>query len=126
MLVSLLTMFSATAFWMLLQGEIQKVESDPSLVINEAVVSQARLVIFATFGVGLLFLGLFFWAKRNPFAASLTALIAYFTTILAGAAIDPTTLAKGWLVKLIVIAVLTKGVKAGLAFNKLQEQRGGS
>ena len=64
--------------------------------------------------------GLFFWAKTNPFGASLTALIIYVTGMIVGAALDPATLAQGWLIKILVIAALVSGVRSGIAYAKLK------
>ena len=106
MLVSVLTVISAAAYWMMLDAELAKIRSDPAMFVVQSAVNEARLLIIATFAIGMLFLGLFFWAKRNPFGATLTALIVYLTSMVANAAVDPQTMAKGWLIKGIVIVVL--------------------
>ena len=65
--------------------------------------------------MGLIFLGLFSWAKSNPFAASLTALFIYITFMLIGCAIDPTSLGRSFIVEIIISLALVSGVKSGLA-----------
>ena len=75
MVVSILTIGLAAFSWHMLDLEIAKIESDPNMIVQEDVVQQNRLIFASIGGVGLIFFFLFFWAKTNPFGASLTALI---------------------------------------------------
>jgi hypothetical protein len=60
-------------------------------------------------------LALSLWARRSPLPAVLIATATYAVVLVAGAISDPATLAQGWLVKIIIIAFLIKGIKAALA-----------
>jgi len=55
------------------------------------------------------------WARRAPLPAVLIATATYLVLIVGAAIGDPRTLAQGWIIKLIVIAFLVKGIKAALA-----------
>jgi hypothetical protein len=55
------------------------------------------------------------WAKRAPLAAVLVATATYIVVIVAGGIMDPASLAQGWIIKLVIIAFLIKGIKAALA-----------
>lgn len=122
LLVAILTIGVAIFYWFQLQSEMAKVNSNPDLFLIEKAVTAAKAAIFGTLIVGLLFIGLFFWAKKNPFGASLIALIIYITNLVVAAAIDPETIPKGILLKVIIILVLGRGVQTGLAHRKLVNQ----
>ena len=60
-------------------------------------------------------IGLAIWARRSPLPAVLIATATYLVVIVAGGIADPRSLGQGWVIKLIVIALLIKGIKAALA-----------
>jgi hypothetical protein len=55
------------------------------------------------------------WARRSALPAVLIATATYAVVIVANAIADPATIGQGLLVKIIIIAFLVKGIKAGLA-----------
>jgi DNA-directed RNA polymerase subunit RPC12/RpoP len=59
--------------------------------------------------------GLFFWAQRAPFAAIVVALCVYLVMTVLNGIINPTTLIKGWLWKIVIIGGFIAGIKAALA-----------
>lgn len=59
--------------------------------------------------------GLAMWGKRAPLAAVLVATATYVVVLVANAIIDPTTIGQGIIMKIIIIALLVKGIKAALA-----------
>lgn len=128
MAVAILILLSGIGFYFLQNGEIarevRRVEALPNMVVDQAVVAKLRTQIKALLVVNIAlaaaYLGLFFWARTNPFGAALTALILFVTLILVGAAVNPATIVQGWLVKIIVIGALASAVKSGLAHRKLQ------
>lgn len=73
------------------------------------------------FGIAAAFWGLFFWARRSPLPAAIVGLILFVTLHLVDAVADPTTLMRGWLMKIIVIAILSKAISAGLKHRRLLE-----
>jgi hypothetical protein len=56
------------------------------------------------------YFGLWWWAQKNPFAAALIALLLFITAILISAAIDPTTVLKGFILKAFVVIALLGAV----------------
>jgi uncharacterized membrane protein len=67
--------------------------------------------------------GLWVWSKRTLLPAIITALGIYVAVQLASAMYDPTTLAQGVILKVLVIAALVKGVQSALAAQKLELSR---
>lgn len=69
-----------------------------------------------------IFLGLGIWAKYNPFAASLTALILYGLLIITYAAIDPVTIFGGIIWKVAIIVSLIYGLKASSEAKRIRQK----
>ncbi len=59
------------------------------------------------------FFGLWWWAQTNAFAAALTALLLYITSMLIGAMVDPASIVKGILIKGVIVVALFSAVSAG-------------
>jgi len=57
---------------------------------------------------------LYVWSKRALLAAIITALAIYVAVHVASALIDPTTLAQGVIMKVIIVAALVRGIKSAL------------
>lgn len=85
-------------------------------------VSDNKAYIIAALILCPIFAGLGWWSKTKPFTALLIALILYATVILADAFADPTTLAKGIIVKILIVAYLGKGIKAAYAAQNMKKQ----
>jgi hypothetical protein len=77
--------------------------------------SQASPLVWGLLAVGLCFWGCWFWARSNAFAATLTALILYATLILADLAVDPASILRGVIFKVLIVLGLIKGVRSALA-----------
>lgn len=68
-------------------------------------------------------LGLWIWSKRALLPAIITALGIYVTVTVANALYDPTTIAQGLIMKIVIVAALVKGVQSTLAARKLELAR---
>ncbi|MDB5102917.1 MAG: zinc ribbon protein [Fibrobacteres bacterium] len=66
---------------------------------------------------------IFFWSKRSPFSAFVTALSIYMGVIVLNAVVDPKTLAQGLILKIAVIAALISGIKAAVPTRGLARGR---
>lgn len=121
-IVGVLTLIGGFFLDKMLQSEIASVRRNPNMIIDEAVVSQINLMIYAVYALGFIFFGLSFWAKKNPFAACLTGLIIYISAWLIDIASDPSMIMRGIIIKLIIISLLVNGVKAGIAWRQMQER----
>jgi len=63
-------------------------------------------------GIGALFIGLFFWSKEKPETAFLTGLIVYILIMILMITIEPVSIFKGIIMKIIIIATLVSGMRA--------------
>jgi len=72
-------------------------------------------VLWINMILATMMVGLAIWARRSPLPAVLIATATYVVIIVASGIADPRSLGQGWLIKLIVIAFLVKGIKAALA-----------
>lgn len=64
------------------------------------------------YGIVAAFAGLYVWARSNPYPACIAGLGLYITIHLLAALVDPTSLYKGILVKVIVIGLLIKSIRS--------------
>ena len=68
--------------------------------------------------LGIIYLLLGSWTSKKPLAAILLGLLLYLTTIIISAILDPATLIKGVIFKIIIIAYLAKGVYSASSIKK--------
>jgi len=73
---------------------------------------ELMLGLYIDGGIGALFIGLFFWSKEKPEAAFLTGLMIYGLILVVFMVVDPTTIVKGIIMKIIIIATLVSGLRA--------------
>jgi hypothetical protein len=111
--------------------EIAAAKGDPRY--DQALVAQAARELEEGRGMATLltashavlaacFYGLWWWAKSRPLPATLTALLLYIAVQLISLALDPETLVKGILVKILILLALGKAVGAAQKYQKLQQQ----
>jgi hypothetical protein len=134
--VSVLTLLSGLVFYAINKSEvddqIRKAEAqmaglspeerDARLMASELHMTWDQIVkhdrgmvnlqLAVNIGLTIAFLGLWFWAKRNVLAASVTALLLFITVILVNAAIEPGTIYQGIIVKVLFIAALARAIGA--------------
>lgn len=100
----------------LAEDELLLVEGDVITVAERR--AQLDLIVRLAFGVYFLLaaimLGLYFWSRRSPFPAILTALCVYLAVHALVAMVDPTTLFAGLPIKIVFIVALVMGVKVAL------------
>jgi hypothetical protein len=80
----------------------------------------AGFVLMTNLALMAIHIGLWAWAKRAPFAAAVVALVLYITVHLAEAVSDPSSIARGLLIKIIFLSALIQAIKAGLEIRRLQ------
>lgn len=76
-------------------------------------IEKYSLLILNVF-LALIMLGLSFWAKKSPLGALIVATSIYVAIIVLNAAVDPSTLAQGLIMKIFIIGMLLKGIKSSL------------
>ena len=69
------------------------------------------LSLVVMLSLGVIFFGLWIWGKTAPFAALLTALIVFVSFHLLDAVIDPASLLRGIIVKVIMLTGLGTALK---------------
>ncbi|MBU1218665.1 hypothetical protein KKF34_19450 [Myxococcota bacterium] len=63
--------------------------------------------------------GLWFWARKNLFPAIVSALAVYIAVNIFNAFIDPSTLYKGLIIKIIIIGIFANGISKALKVREL-------
>ena len=74
----------------------------------------------------MVFFALYFWARKQPLPASIVGLLVYVTMHLLDAIADPTAIARGIIMKIIIIAILVNAIQAGVKYRQLQRQSPGA
>ncbi len=145
MAISIITLLSGLVFYSINKSEVEKQIRDAEIQIAnidpvqrdeimkqqtgmtwaEAVAhdrGQVNLLLFINIGLAIVYLGMWFWAKRNALAATVTALLLFITVIFVNAAYEPKTLAQGIIVKIFFIVALIKAIGAAQEERKINAQ----
>jgi hypothetical protein len=80
---------------------------------------QVKLTLGVNIALAAIYLGLFFWARRNALGATVTALILFITVHVINAVVEPETIHKGILVKILFVAALGAAISAAQRERKL-------
>lgn len=84
----------------------------------------AVAVLITTMMLAVIFFGLWLWGRKSPFPALLTALIVFVTFHLLDAVLDPMTLFRGIIVKIMVLVGLSTAVKKAYVAKRQKELEG--
>jgi hypothetical protein len=76
------------------------------------------------YGVAVIFLALYFWARKSPLPAAIVGLVVFITIHLLDAIADPASLAQGIIFKIIIIVVLARAIQSGLLYRKISAEQG--
>lgn len=74
-----------------------------------------------SFFLAFIYLALAFWSEKKPFVALLVGLLTYLTLIAISAIVEPISIIKGILWKIIIISYLGKGMYS--AFESQKEEK---
>jgi hypothetical protein len=108
-----------------------------AIIVNAPAANRAAvnlsLLIASTVGLGLVFLGLFFWSRRSPLPATITGLVIYSTLIAINVVVSIASFSQnsagrggfgglgiGWL-DIVIIVVLSRGIGAALKSRRLMD-----
>lgn len=145
MAISIITLISGFIFWAIGKDEVEKQIRDAEAQIagidpatrdelmkqqigmtwEEAKAhdrGQVTLLLAINIGLAIVYLGMWFWAKRNALAATVSALLLFITVIGVNAVYEPKTLAQGVIVKIFFIAALAKAISAAQEERRIQAQ----
>jgi uncharacterized iron-regulated membrane protein len=91
--------------------------------VRQTVEREPYLVLGLNWLLALIMAGLYLWSRRSPFPAVIAALAVFVVVHVANAVVDPVTIVKGIILKVIAIIALVKGVRAGFAVRALERGR---
>jgi len=89
----------------------------------QATALMKKLLLITGSGLCLVHVGLWLWAKRAPLAAAVVSLVLFVTLHSINAALDPSSIYKGIIIKVLFVAVLVKAIQAGYEVHRLRNQR---
>jgi hypothetical protein len=74
---------------------------------------------------GIIFFGLYVWAKTSPLPATIAGLITYLTFMIASIALNPQLALSviGWLIRIAIIGALAKGIQSAAYEKKMREKQ---
>jgi hypothetical protein len=108
-------------------------------ILSRAAPGQIGPMIFVIqFGLGGIFLGLYFWARKSPLPATIVGFILYTTLVVINVVTSVTQMAQhpdtprtgigglgiGWL-DIVIMAILAQAIGAGLKYKRLLQAQGG-
>ena len=83
--------------------------------LRDQVVWESWSVLVVNLVLAAVMAGLVIWGRRAPLSAVLVATATYAVVLVGNAIMDPATIGQGLILKIVVIAILAKGIKAALA-----------
>lgn len=113
--------------WILAVGIVYAVSAVLMVtVLGGGLPSDARTMILAiNFGLCAIHIGLWLWAKSEPFAAAVVALVLFVTVQAIDIASDPEAITRGLFIKVFFVIALVSAVRAGLQARALRTSRAG-
>jgi len=96
----------------------------PALLSSTGEAAREEVVVMAVIlgVIAAIFYGLWLWARQSPYPAAIVGLVLLVSLWLLDALIDPTALVRGIIIKIIILVVLIRAVKAGAEHRALKKQ----
>ena len=69
----------------------------------------------------IVYLALAYWSQQKPLIAMVLGLLVYLTTLVINAIVDPETIYRGIILKVLIIGFLGKGINSALQLRKNQQ-----
>ncbi len=79
-------------------------------------------VLISCFMIGVVYLGLALWCRKNPFAAIVSGICVYAVTIVISAIDNPVNLFSGFIWKILIISGLIYGYKGAREAKQLEDE----
>jgi hypothetical protein len=70
--------------------------------------------------LSIVYLALAYWSQEKPLIAMVLGLLVYLTTIVINAIVEPETIHRGIIMKVLIIGFLGKGINSALQLRKTQ------
>ncbi len=93
-----------------------EVDQEKLAELRQQAIRSTQLVNGIGVIIGIVFLACALAVYRYPVASTVTSLVLYLGAAAVYGVLDPTTLARGWWVKILIVIGLFKAVQAALAF----------
>src|SRR5262245_26042289 len=106
--------------WILAAGILYTVSVLLILALVGGHVGRKQLTILLASNLTLtaIHIGLFIWARREPFAAAIVALTLFITVQVVNIAMDPNSITRGIPIKVLFIGALWQAIAASLAVRR--------
>jgi hypothetical protein len=88
--------------------------------VRDQLKAAPKQIFIVNLALGAIMLALYFWAQSAPLPAVLVATCVYVMVQVVGAVLDPTSLTKGIIIKVLAIVVLFSGIRAALEQRNLR------
>jgi len=92
------------------------VDQDELATHRERAVLITKVINGVGVGIGVLYLFFGIYVKKYPVPITITSLVLYIGSLAVFGYMDPMSLARGWLIKILIIVGLFKAVQAAIAF----------
>ncbi|HEX6810597.1 MAG TPA: hypothetical protein VF384_03135 [Planctomycetota bacterium] len=105
--------------------EVVELENGEKTTVADlrAAVERERLQVFVIpIGLGVVFFGLYFWARSSPVPALTTALGLFVAVHALEAVVEPASIVRGIVVKIFCVAGLASGVRSALLQRALDRE----
>ncbi|MCZ7645136.1 MAG: zinc ribbon domain-containing protein [Planctomycetota bacterium] len=81
-----------------------------------------KLVVFYYGGLGVVFSGLYLWARSSPLPALVCGLVVYLTFMVVAIVINPASLLSpiAWIIRLGIVGAFTGGIKSALEMRRIE------
>jgi hypothetical protein len=90
-------------------------------MMGDQLTSDGKAILLGTnFGLLAIHIGLWVWARTAPFPAAVVALVLFVTVHAVNAVLEPESIYKGIVIKIIFLVVLIKAVQAGHKANQMR------
>jgi hypothetical protein len=86
--------------------------------LKQQAVTSTQLICFGFAAVGLVFIGLGVFVNKAPVVCTAIGLVLYIAGWAITAVLDPTMIAKGIILKIIIIVALVKALQAAIAYQR--------
>ena len=87
-------------------------------LIKEESVRSTQLVGSIALAIGVLYVIFAIFVKKYPVPITITSLVLYIGCAAVFGVLDPSTLARGWLIKILIVVGLFKAIQAALAYER--------
>src|SRR5262245_41047764 len=108
-------------------AEVVELQDEPITIgeLRQRVVGEYVAVFVLNYVLAAVFVALFFWARKSPLPATITALCVFLAVQVFNALLDPATIVQGILVKLFCVIALVAGIRAALAARAAEARTAG-